>query len=171
MKNKKTKQKTKDKKWYKKFIPITKSEKILCSIFVLLLILVIILSIIAVNKTNKIKKEGIYNTVSIIEQNSNYLLNIDISNMKPSTTKEYKFKVTNYNKKVLSKDLSYTISLNVSDNPVNVKVYKNDKLIDLDNVEMKLKKDIKQDDVYKVVVESTDKTNSSSSIILTILSK
>lgn len=171
MKNNKTKQKAKDTKRRKKFIPVTKSEKILCGIFLLLLILVIILSIIAVNKTNKIKKEGIYSTVSIIEPNSNYVINIDISNMKPSTTKEYKFKVTNYNKKVLSKDLSYTISLNVSDNPVNVKVYKNDKLIDLDNLEMKLKKDSKQEDVYIIIIEATDETSASSSIILGILSK
>lgn len=155
---------------FTKFVPRNKTEKIMCFIFLILLITVIILSVVAIKTTWKVKKNDITNTISITDHNSNYVMNIDISNMKKSAIKKYKFKITNYNEKILTEDLSYNISLNTADNPVTVKLYKNDKLLDLDQLTMELKKDVKQEDIYKLVLEANERTKKDTSVIITIVS-
>ena len=119
--------KKKNKNALRKIIPKTTSEIILTLVFVLLLISVITLLCVAVSKKNEFKqKQSADIVIPIIEKETNNTLNVDISELKGNSLKDYSFHITNYKGNNINKEkMSYSILLSTNDNDVTLKLYKN----------------------------------------------
>lgn len=171
-KNNKEKQTTKEKT--KK----TTSDKVLITVFFLLLILVVILSISVLNAKNKnIDKVKANVIIPVLGTKLNNSLSVDISNMKESEEKEYIFKIANYRgNKINKEDIEYQINLTKPEN-VTLELYKNNDnsniLNNKDILEVggiKLEKDNKKIDLYRLVIKSNKKTNKNDKIEIIIRS-
>ena len=147
--NKKTKS-NKNKKEVKK----DNTKTALLIAFIIMSIIVVILFIITMVLYNKRKEEAKKpDTIPIVSENIKAVMNIDISNMKKNDKKEYLFNISNYgNKLTAKKEISYTIKVGENKYNLNIELYKNDKLENLDNNKNGLPKNKKQLDEYKLVI-------------------
>lgn len=124
---KKNNSKKKNKFSFKEFI---NSTKFLTVVFVLLIILVIVLSILCYIKTEKDKKYK-PSDISIPVLKSDTESGFGINAAALVYSKEYVFKITNYNKKEINKKKTdYKITI-INNNDCVVKVTKDDSDIDL----------------------------------------
>lgn len=143
----------------KKKKKLEKQEKTLLLSIVVLIIAIILLSIYAVNLKSITAKKTSNITIPILEEKTENILSIDISNMKKSEVKEYIFKVTNFRKNnIIDKNINYKIEINNSEN-LTLKMYKNSdferNIISNTNVieENKLEKSKKITDEYHLVIK------------------
>lgn len=163
----------------RKIIPKTTSEIILTLVFILLLISVITLLCVAVSKKNEFKqKQSADIVIPIIEKETNNTLNVDISELKENSLKDYSFHITNYKGNNINKEkMSYSILLSTNDNDVTLKLYKNgteDNLLknqssyELKN--LKLINNKKQDDVYTLIIKANKNIEKKQSVSIQIIS-
>lgn len=132
MKTKNTKSKKKNKKIKNKFSfkELINSTKFLTVVFILLIILVIVLSVLCYIKTEKEKKYK-PSDISIPVLSSNTQSGFGINAATLAYSKEYVFKITNYNKKEINKEKTdYKITI-INRNDCVVKITKDDSDVDL----------------------------------------
>lgn len=161
-----------------KYLPKTKTEKILSIVFIIMLLLVIVLLCIAINKKKELaKKQNADIVIPVLEKSTNNTVNIDISNLKEKGLKSYSFKITNYkDKKTNSKQIEYKLSINTLENDVELKLYKNkdDKnlLTNSEKYEItaKLPKDKKHEDVYTIIIKANKSTGKNKTIEVKVAS-
>lgn len=160
-------------------IPKTTSEIILTLVFVLLLISVITLLCVAVSKKNEFKqKQSADIVIPIIEKETNNTLNVDISELKGNSLKDYSFHITNYKGNNINKEkMSYSILLSTNDNDVTLKLYKNgteDNLLknqsSYELKDLKLINNKKQDDVYTLIIKANKNIEKKQSVSIQIIS-
>lgn len=163
----------------RKIIPKTTSEIILTLVFVLLLISVITLLCVAVSKKNEFKqKQSADIVIPIIEKETNNTLNVDISELKENSLKDYSFHITNYKGNNINKEkMSYSILLSTNDNDVTLKLYKNgteDNLLknqsSYELKDLKLINNKKQDDVYTLIIKANKNIEKKQSVSIQIIS-
>lgn len=163
----------------RKIIPKTTSEIILTLVFVLLLISVITLLCVAVSKKNEFKqKQSADIVIPIIEKETNNTLNVDISELKGNSLKDYSFHITNYKGNNINKEkMSYSILLSTNDNDVTLKLYKNgteDNLLKNQSSyklkDLKLINNKKQDDVYTLIIKANKNIEKKQSVSIQIIS-
>lgn len=163
----------------RKIIPKTTSEIILTLVFVLLLISVITLLCVAVSKKNEFKqKQSADIVIPIIEKETNNTLNVDISELKGNSLKDYSFHITNYKGNNINKEkMSYSILLSTNDNDVTLKLYKNgteDNLLknqsSYELKDLKLINNKKQDDVYTLIIKANKNIEKKQSVSIQIIS-
>lgn len=163
----------------RKIIPKTTSEIILTLVFVLLLISVITLLCVAVSKKNEFKqKQSADIVIPIIEKETNNTLNVDISELKENSLKDYSFHITNYKGNNINKEkMSYSILLSTNDNDVTLKLYKNgteDNLLknqsSYELKDLKLINNKKQDDVYTLIIKTNKNIEKKQSVSIQIIS-
>lgn len=163
----------------RKIIPKTTSETILTLVFVLLLISVITLLCVAVSKKNEFKqKQSADIVIPIIEKETNNTLNVDISELKGNSLKDYSFHITNYKGNNINKEkMSYSILLSTNDNDVTLKLYKNgteDNLLknqsSYELKDLKLINNKKQDDVYTLIIKANKNIEKKQSVSIQIIS-
>ena len=163
----------------RKIIPKTTSEIILTLVFVLLLISVITLLCVAVSKKNEFKQNQSADIViPIIEKETNNTLNVDISELKGNSLKDYSFHITNYKGNNINKEkMSYSILLSTNDNDVTLKLYKNgteDNLLknqsSYELKDLKLINNKKQDDVYTLIIKANKNIEKKQSVSIQIIS-
>lgn len=171
--------KKKNKNALRKIIPKTTSEIILTLAFVLLLISVITLLCVAVSKKNEFKqKQSADIVIPIIEKETNNTLNVDISELKENSLKDYSFHITNYKGNNINKEkMSYSILLSTNDNDVTLKLYKNgteDNLLknqsSYELKDLKLINNKKQDDVYTLIIKANKNIEKKQSVSIQIIS-
>lgn len=171
--------KKKNKNALRKIIPKTTSEIILTLAFVLLLISVITLLCVAVSKKNEFKqKQSADIVIPIIEKETNNTLNVDISELKGNSLKDYSFHITNYKGNNINKEkMSYSILLSTNDNDVTLKLYKNgteDNLLknqsSYELKDLKLINNKKQDDVYTLIIKANKNIEKKQSVSIQIIS-
>ena len=171
--------KKKNKNALRKIIPKTTSEIILTLVFVLLLISVITLLCVAVSKKNEFKqKQSADIVIPIIEKETNNTLNVDISELKENSLKDYSFHITNYKGNNINKEkMSYSILLSTNDNDVTLKLYKNgteDNLLknqsSYELKDLKLINNKKQDDVYTLIIKANKNIEKKQSVSIQIIS-
>lgn len=171
--------KKKNKNALRKIIPKTTSEIILTLAFVLLLISVITLLCVAVSKKNEFKQNQSADIViPIIEKETNNTLNVDISELKGNSLKDYSFHITNYKGNNINKEkMSYSILLSTNDNDVTLKLYKNgteDNLLknqsSYELKDLKLINNKKQDDVYTLIIKANKNIEKKQSVSIQIIS-
>lgn len=171
--------KKKNKNALRKIIPKTTSEIILTLVFVLLLISVITLLCVAVSKKNEFKqKQSADIVIPIIEKETNNTLNVDISELKGNSLKDYSFHITNYKGNNINKEkMSYSILLSTNDNNVTLKLYKNgteDNLLknqsSYELKDLKLINNKKQDDVYTLIIKANKNIEKKQSVSIQIIS-
>ncbi len=171
--------KKKNKNALRKIIPKTTSEIILTLVFVLLLISVITLLCVAVSKKNEFKqKQSADIVIPIIEKETNNTLNVDISELKGNSLKDYSFHITNYKGNNINKEkMSYSILLSTNDNDVTLKLYKNgteDNLLknqsSYELKDLKLINNKKQDDVYTLIIKANKNIEKKQSVSIQIIS-
>lgn len=171
--------KKKNKNAIRKIIPKTTSEIILTLAFVLLLISVITLLCVAVSKKNEFKqKQSADIVIPIIEKETNNTLNVDISELKGNSLKDYSFHITNYKGNNINKEkMSYSILLSTNDNDVTLKLYKNgteDNLLknqsSYELKDLKLINNKKQDDVYTLIIKANKNIEKKQSVSIQIIS-
>ena len=96
--------------------------------------------------------------VPIIENNTLTTIPLDLNEIAPGDTKEYTFKVTNYEGDKLNEvKMNYSIKIDKSSNvPVEIKLFKNsgtdNVLTELESTNNILGFESKQDDTYKLVI-------------------
>lgn len=160
-------------------IPKTTSEIILTLVFVLLLISVITLLCVAVSKKNEFKqKQSADIVIPIIEKETNNTLNVDISELKGNSLKDYSFHITNYKGNNINKEkMSYSILLSTNDNDVTLKLYKNgteDNLLknqsSYELKDLKLINNKKQDDVYTLIIKANKNIEKKQNVSIQIIS-
>ena len=175
---KKSPNKTKNKKLIKEKTPKTNSDKVLITVFFLLLILVVILGISVLNAKNKnIDKIKANVIIPVLGTKLNNSLSVDISNMKKTEEKEYIFKIANYRgNKINKENIEYQINLTKPKN-VTLKLYKNDNNTNLlSNKEtleiggIQLERNKKKVDLYRLVIKSNKKTTKDDKIEIIIKS-
>ena len=163
----------------RKIIPKTTSEIILTLVFILLLISVITLLCVAVSKKNEFKqKQSADIVIPIIEKETNNTLNVDISELKGNSLKDYSFHITNYKGNNINKEkMSYSILLSTNDNDVTLKLYKNgteDNLLknqsSYELKDLKLINNKKQDDVYTLIIKTNKNIEKKQSVSIQIIS-
>lgn len=163
----------------RKIIPKTTSEIILTLVFILLLISVITLLCVAVSKKNEFKqKQSADIVIPIIEKETNNTLNVDISELKENSLKDYSFHITNYKGNNINKEkMSYSILLSTNDNDVTLKLYKNgteDNLLknqsSYELKDLKLINNKKQDDVYTLIIKANKNIEKKQSVSIQIIS-
>lgn len=163
----------------RKIIPKTTSEIILTLVFVLLLISVITLLCVAVSKKNEFKqKQSADIVIPIIEKETNNNLNVDISELKGNSLKDYSFHITNYKGNNINKEkMSYSILLSTNDNDVTLKLYKNgteDNLLknqsSYELKDLKLINNKKQDDVYTLIIKANKNIEKKQNVSIQIIS-
>lgn len=163
-----------------KYLPNTKTEKILSVIFIMMLILVIALLCVAINKKKELaKKQNADIVIPIMEKNTNNTINIDISNLKEKALKDYSFRITNYKeKKINTAAITYTVSFDTNENDVLLKLYKNGSEEDLfkdkstyEIKKLKLESNVKQEDVYTVIIKANKEIKDKRSIKVKITSE
>lgn len=163
----------------RKIIPKTTSEIILTLVFILLLISVITLLCVAVSKKNEFKqKQSADIVIPIIEKETNNTLNVDISELKGNSLKDYSFHITNYKGNNINKEkMSYSILLSTNDNDVTLKLYKNgteDNLLknqsSYELKDLKLINNKKQDDVYTLIIKANKNIEKKQSVSIQIIS-
>ena len=77
-----------------KYLPKTKTEKILSIVFIIMLLLVIVLLCVAINKKKELaKKQNADIVIPVLEKSTNNTVNIDISNLKEKGLKDYSFRI------------------------------------------------------------------------------
>ncbi len=171
--------KKKNKNTLRKIMPKTTSEIILTLVFVLLLISVITLLCVAVSKKNEFKqKQSADIVIPIIEKETNNTLNVDISELKGNSLKDYSFHITNYKGNNINKEkMSYSILLSTNDNDVTLKLYKNgteDNLLknqsSYELKDLKLINNKKQDDVYTLIIKANKNIEKKQSVSIQIIS-
>ena len=171
--------KKKNKNALRKIIPKTTSEIILTLVFILLLISVITLLCVAVSKKNEFKqKQSADIVIPIIEKETNNTLNVDISELKGNSLKDYSFHITNYKGNNINKEkMSYSILLSTNDNDVTLKLYKNgteDNLLknqsSYELKDLKLINNKKQDDVYTLIIKANKNIEKKQSVSIQIIS-
>ena len=171
--------KKKNKNALRKIIPKTTSEIILTLVFVLLLISVITLLCVAVSIKNEFKqKQSADIVIPIIEKETNNTLNVDISELKGNSLKDYSFHITNYKGNNINKEkMSYSILLSTNDNDVTLKLYKNgteDNLLknqsSYELKDLKLINNKKQDDVYTLIIKANKNIEKKQSVSIQIIS-
>lgn len=171
--------KKKNKNALRKIIPKTTSEIILTLVFVLLLISVITLLCVAISKKNEFKqKQSADIVIPIIEKETNNTLNVDISELKGNSLKDYSFHITNYKGNNINKEkMSYSILLSTNDNDVTLKLYKNgteDNLLknqsSYELKDLKLVNNKKQDDVYTLIIKANKNIEKKQSVSIQIIS-
>lgn len=172
--------KKKKSKTLEKIIPKTKSEKVLTLVFILLLLTVIILFFVALSKKNELKqKQNADIVIPIVEEKTNNVLNVDISELKENGLKDYSFRVANYkDKNINKKEIIYNILFDTNGNDVILKLYKNKEeknlLKDLSEYEvkgLKLEKNTKQDDIYTLIIKANKQIEKKQSIKIQISSQ
>lgn len=152
-----------------------KQEKIMLITFIILLIIVVILSIITLKTYNKKKIRESNIDINVLSKKFETTMNLDISNLEKNKTKEYEFIVKNYNSKhTLENRLTYELDFFIKNQPITIKLYKNNKLQDLDE-DLKLKdnslsNDKKQQDKYKIIIEANNKIEKNSLIKIIVKS-
>lgn len=163
-----------------KYLPKTKTEKILSIVFIIMLLLVIVLLCIAINKKKELaKKQNADIVIPVLEKSTNNTVNIDISNLKEKGLKDYSFRITNYKEKTMNKAVTaYNISFDTNENDVTLKLYKNgseeDLFKDKTSYEIKslsLKSKEKQEDVYTVIIKANKEIKNKQSIKVKITSE
>ena len=166
--SKNSKKTIKNKKHY------TKQDIILVATFVGLIILVLILGIVALNMDNLTKDNNSNIVIPILEANAENEISVEIGDMTKGDTKEYIFKVSNYkDQKRLNENVTYSIDILPTEN-VSVKVFKNgstDNLLTKDDLLIEnnnLKKDIKTEDLYKVVIKAASNPSKAEKITIKI---
>lgn len=155
----------------------TKSEKILWSLFIFLVINTVILSVILLNKKESIKKAKSNDyTISILKENITRTLEFDISNMELRDLKEIKLKIINYKgKKRNSREITYSVFF-LTNEDVDIKLYKSDDERNLLTYKEKiisgltLKKDKKQEDLYYVIIKCNSKTDKKAKLTIRVSS-
>lgn len=171
--------KKKNKNALRKIMPKTTSEIILTLVFVLLLISVITLLCVAVSKKNEFKqKQSADIVIPIIEKETNNTLNVDISELKGNSLKDYSFHITNYKGNNINKEkMSYSILLSTNDNDVTLKLYKNgteDNLLknqsSYELKDLKLINNKKQDDVYTLIIKANKNIEKKQNVSIQIIS-
>lgn len=171
--------KKKNKNALRKIMPKTTSEIILTLVFVLLLISVITLLCVAVSKKNEFKqKQSADIVIPIIEKETNNTLNVDISELKGNSLKDYSFHITNYKGNNINKEkMSYSILLSTNDNDVTLKLYKNgteDNLLknqsSYELKGLKLINNKKQDDVYTLIIKANKNIEKKQNVSIQIIS-
>lgn len=130
-------------------------ENKLLIIFMCLLVLVIGLGIriffLEKNKS-KVEQTRVDMVVPIIKNNTNYSYMVTFNNIKKDKKIIYTFKITNYrNKSINSKEVSYDLSIK-HDNNLDIKIYKDEKAIQIETKNNKLKKESKDTQIYKLII-------------------
>lgn len=149
-------------------------ERALTITFILLSILVIILLVVALVKKNQNElKEESHITIPVLQENTTSTISISLKEYNESEETEYVFVVSNYREdQILDTALDYDINVTNNDD-IKIELYKNGgtkNLLeeDLEVEDNKLKKDKKQEDVYRLVIERTDAITDSSEIKIEI---
>lgn len=149
-------------------------ERALTITFILLSILVIILLVVALVKKNQNEvKEESHITIPVLQENTTSTISISLKEYNESEETEYVFVVSNFREdKILETALDYDINITNNDD-IKIELYKNGgtkNLLeeDLEIEDNKLKKDKKQEDVYRLVIERTDAITDSSEIKIEI---
>ena len=138
--------------------------------FIIMTIIVIVLFIVTMVLYNKRKEEAKKPaTIPIVSDNIKAVMNIDVSNMKKDESKEYLFNISNYgNKLTANKEVSYTIKVGENKYNLNVELYKNNKLENIDDNKNSLVKNKKQLDEYKLIITCQEDTTENSKLKINI---
>lgn len=149
-------------------------ERALVITFILLSILVIILLVVAIVKKNQNDlKEESHITIPVLQENTTSTISINLKEYNESEETEYVFIVSNYREDdILENALDYDINITNTDE-INIELYKNGSSTnlleeDLEVEDNKLKKDKKQEDVYRLVIERNEKVTDTSVIEIEI---
>lgn len=146
---------------FKEFVT---STKFLMGVFIALLILVIILGILCFKKSEEVKKNKPSN-MNVHVKKVGTSSSFDINAAALASTTEYIFRITNYDNKINTDEIKYTLTI-VNDNDCEIEVTKNDDKNNLiinqkeTKIEGTLSNKKKEDVYYHVKIVSKGKIDS-----------